>query len=196
MWNNFISSFFRTDVGVGQGFTLSLILSALYISPIFHIFEKRSKNHIPNISPLFLSFVDDGLFISQKKTYEKSNAFLFCSYNIITSLFNQFSLIIEHGKLEFFYFSKLTRNFNSLPLDLTPWRGLLLQLKNTWKYFSFIFDRKLSFWQHIWFYSNKALSTIKEMEILGNSTRGLSLHHKQLLYGTCILPIMLYRFPL
>ena len=43
LWNNFVSPFFNTDVGVGQGSTLSPILSALYISPIFHIFEKRVK---------------------------------------------------------------------------------------------------------------------------------------------------------
>ena len=34
MWNNFISPFFRADVGVGQGFALSSILSTLYIAPI------------------------------------------------------------------------------------------------------------------------------------------------------------------
>ena len=131
MWNNFIFPFFRADVGVEQGFALSPILSALYISLIFHIFEKRAKNLILNIHISYLSFVDDGLFISQEKTYEKSNTLLFCSYNIITSLFNQFSLMIEHRKSEVFHFSRLTRTFNPPPLDLSPLKELLLWLKNT-----------------------------------------------------------------
>jgi len=50
-----MSSFFSADIGVSQGL-------AFFIVPIFHIFEKRIKNL--NILISFLSFVDDGLFIS------------------------------------------------------------------------------------------------------------------------------------
>ena len=74
LWNNFVSPFFRVYIK--------------YISPIFHIFEKRTKNLISSITISFLSFVDNGLFILQEKTYEKSNTLLFCSYIIITFLFN------------------------------------------------------------------------------------------------------------
>ena len=43
-WNNFSLHSFNVNVGVGQGSTLSSILSALYFSPFFHIFEKCLKN--------------------------------------------------------------------------------------------------------------------------------------------------------
>jgi len=126
MWNNFIFPLFRADVGVEQEFILSSVLSTLYISPIFYIFEKRAKNLTPNIFITFFFFINNGLFISQKKIYEKSNALLFCSYNIITSLFDQFILMIEHGKYKVFHFSKLARVFNLSPLDLSLLEGLLL----------------------------------------------------------------------
>ena len=126
MWYNFVSPFFRTDVGIGQRSTLSSILLTLYISLIFHIFEKRAKNIISNISVLFLSFVDNSLFISQEKIYEKSNTLFFYSYNIINSLFNQFSFIIEYKKSKVFHFSRSTRTFNSPSLDLSLLEGLLL----------------------------------------------------------------------
>ena len=42
-WNNFSSPLFNVDIGVEQDSILSPILSALYLSPIFHIFEKRLK---------------------------------------------------------------------------------------------------------------------------------------------------------
>ena len=45
-------------------------------------------------------------------------------------------------------------------------------------------------------YANKALSTIKDMKMLGNLTRGTSSIHKHLLYRTCVLPITLYGFQL
>jgi len=71
MRNNFISPFFNTDVDVDQESALSPILSTLYITPIFHIFEKRSKNISYNSSISFLSFVDNNIFILQEKSFKK-----------------------------------------------------------------------------------------------------------------------------
>jgi len=84
LWNSFSSSSFNMDVGVDQKSTLSPILSALFIAPIFHIFKKIINNLKIPVS--FLLFVDDGLFISQEKSFDKMNAHLFCSYNIISFL--------------------------------------------------------------------------------------------------------------
>jgi len=56
--------------------------------PIFHIFEKRSKILTFPIQTSILLFVDDSLFISQEKSYEKLNANLFCSYNIFPLYLN------------------------------------------------------------------------------------------------------------
>ena len=52
LWNNFLSPFCSINVGVGQGSALSPILSAFYLSPIFHIFEK----HLKILKYLFQSF--------------------------------------------------------------------------------------------------------------------------------------------
>ena len=41
-----------------------------------------------------------------------SNSFLFCNYNIISSLLEKFSLILEHGKMEVFHFSRSHEAFN------------------------------------------------------------------------------------
>ena len=40
------------------------ILSIIYIALLFYIFEKRTKNLSISISVSFLSFVDNGFFIS------------------------------------------------------------------------------------------------------------------------------------
>jgi len=87
---------------VGQGSALSSILSTFYITSIFYIFKKRSQNFLFTISVFTLSFIDNGLFISQEKCYKKSSANLFYSYSIIFSLFKQFGLTIEHNRLEVF----------------------------------------------------------------------------------------------
>ena len=110
LWNNFSSPLCNIDIGVSQGLVLSPILSALYLSLISHIFEKYLKNL--NIPISVLSFVDNGLFISQSKSLFISNANLFCSYNIILSLLIRFSLIMKHSKTEIFHFSGLYGAFN------------------------------------------------------------------------------------
>ena len=109
-------------------------------------------------------------------------------------MLKKFGLIVEHSKTDIFHFNRSYGNFNPPPLNLTPIGDTILWPKNTWKYLGFIFDRKLSFHQHVNFYSNKVMSTVKCMKILGSSNRGINLIQKYLLYRTCILPIALYRF--
>jgi len=146
------------DVGVGQGSALSSILSVLFISPIFHIFKKRVKNLEISIS--FLLFVD-GLFISQEKSLDKTNANLFYRYNIIPFILEQFGLVVEYGKTKVFP-GRITS------LTLSYIRGPILQPKDSWNYLRFIFDRKFTLHQHIKLYTNKALFIVKYMKILGN----------------------------
>jgi len=78
------SPFFKDNIGIGQRFILSLILSALCIA---HIFEKRLTNILPPISVPILLFVNDRLFVPQEKSYKKSNVNLFCSNSMISYLF-------------------------------------------------------------------------------------------------------------
>ena len=185
---------YEVNVRVGQGSALSPILSALYLSPLLYILEKCFK--ILNIPVSLIFFVNDGLFISQNKSIDISNSQLICSYNVLLGLLKKFGLSIEHSKTETFHFDRSHRTFNLPPLNLLPLGRPILHPKSTWKYLRFIFNRKLAFHQHIDFYSNKAIFTVKCMKILGNSTRGIDPIQKQLLYRCCILPIALYGFQL
>jgi len=143
-----------------------------------------------------LSFVDDGLIIAQNRTLLSSNSQLFYSYNVLSNLLSDFSLVIEHGKTEVFHFNRLHGAFNPPPLNLSLLGSPILYPKDSWKYLGFFFNRKLIFCQHIDFHSNKAISIVKYMKLLGNSSRGISSIQKQQLYRCCILPIALYGFQL
>ena len=135
LWNGFQSPFCNIDVSVGQGSALLPILSTLYFSPIFYILEKQLK--ILKIPISIISFVHDGLFISQNKSISHLNVSLFYSYNVISSLLTKFSLVVKHGKTEVFHFTRLHGAFNPPPLDLTPIGGPILLSKNTWQYLGF-----------------------------------------------------------
>ena len=176
-----------------QESAFSPILSAFYIAFIFHIFEKRSKTLL---TPIPFLFLDNGFFVSQKKSYEKSNINLFDSYSIILSLFNQFSLVIKYNKSEVFHFSKLTKNTNLFPLDLRPSESPILQLKDTWQYLSFFTRNSL--------FINIFITTLTKLYLWSRVWRCwkiqqenyLCLTYKWLLYRICVFPITLYEFQL
>ena len=193
-WNNFSSPMFNINVRVGQGSVLSPILFTLYLSPFIYILENRLKNL--KIPTLFISFIDDSLFISQSNSIDISNSCLYYSYNVLTNLLEKFGLVVKHSKTEIFYFNRSHKVFNPPPLDLSPLGGNILLPSNTWKYLGFIFDRKLTFHQHVDFYANKAISMVKYMKLLSNSSHSINPLQKCLLYRSCILPITLYRFQL
>ena len=140
--------------------------------------------------------MDDGLIIAQNKSIDISNTHIFCSYNVLSKLLVNFSLVIEHGKTEVFHFNRLHEIFNSPPLNLSSIGGLSLCPRDTWKYLGFFFDWKLTFHQHIDYYSNKAMFMVKYIKLLGNSSQGISPIQKRLLYWCCVLPIVLYSFQL
>ncbi|KXN90269.1 hypothetical protein AN958_04577 [Leucoagaricus sp. SymC.cos] len=109
-----------------------------------------------------------------------------------------FGLVLEHNKSELFHFS-CHKNDNNPPIDLgyAPYTGdFPLCPKTFWRYLGFYFNCQLTFYEHVWYYSTKAISTVHAMGMLGNSLRGLSPKQKWLLYRSCVVPIATYGFHL
>jgi len=77
------------------------------MAPIIKTFKKRIKNLKEKISIDILSFVDNGLLVSQEKSYDLSLSFLLCSYNIMSKILLNSSLVMEHSKSEVFHFMGL-----------------------------------------------------------------------------------------
>jgi len=157
---------------VGQGLALSFIISAIYLAPIIKTFKKRIKNLNKEIPTDVLSFVDNGLLISQEKSYSLSLSFLLCSYNIMSKLLMDTGLVMEHSKSEYFHFTRSCYPPNP-SIDISSVGGPILYPKPIWWYLSFFFDQKLNFHYHIHFYATKCFSTLNAMKMLGNSSRGL-----------------------
>jgi len=127
--------------------------------------------------------------------YNKTLPELTSSYSIVSDLMASFGLVMEHDKSENFHFSR-AHNDSNPELDLSAIGAPILKPKTYWQYLGFYFDRRLFFKEHVWFYSTKALTTVKAMGILGNSTRGLLPLQKRLLYRACVVSIATYGFRL
>jgi len=151
-WNNNISSSFPCSVEVSQGSALLPILSAMYLSPFLKIFQKCLKNLKEKIPTDILLFVDNSLLISQEKSFKLSSAYLTYSYNVISNVFREADLILEHSNTEVFHFTR-SHKYNNPSLDLTSVGGPLLTPKPIWQYLGFFFNRKLSFHHHCHYYT-------------------------------------------
>ena len=136
-WNSFLSGAYDVDIGMGQGSTLSPILSALYIASLICIFEHRAQ--ALNLDTCILSFVDDGLLISQGKMYNKILPELYSNYRVVTDLMVTFGLVMEHDKSEIFHFSR-AHNDSNPELDLSAISVPTLKPKIYWRYLGFYFD--------------------------------------------------------
>ena len=117
-WNSFSLPIININIGVGQRSALSLILFVLYLSSFLYILEKHLKNLKIPIS--IISFVDNGLLISQDKSLNILISHLFCSYNVVTNLLDKFGLIVKHSKTNVFHFLGRIGCLILLPQSFTP----------------------------------------------------------------------------
>jgi len=101
--------------------------------------------------------------------YNKTLPELTNSYGIVSDLIASFGLVIEHNKSEIFHFFR-AHNDSNPELNLSAIDASILKPKTYWQYLGFYFDRWLSFKEHVWFYSTKALTTVKAMGMLDNSS--------------------------
>ncbi|KAJ2923683.1 hypothetical protein H1R20_g13407, partial [Candolleomyces eurysporus] len=154
------------------------------------LFRKRSAG----LGCTLISYVDDGDIIVQSSEIDTNCVMLRHAYGIVFDLFTKSGLALEHNKTELFHFTRARTGFNrSLDLGYEPYTGdNPLKPKTYWRYLGFYFDRKLTFQEHVRYYSTKALTTVMAMRMLGNSTRGLSPRNKRILYRACVVPIATY----
>ncbi|RXW16893.1 hypothetical protein EST38_g8968 [Candolleomyces aberdarensis] len=138
--------------------------------------------------------VDDGDIIVQSPEIATNCVMLRPAYGIVFDLFTGSGLALEHDKTKLFHFMRARTGFDrSLDLGYAPYTGNnALKPKTFWRYLGFYFDRKLVFKEHVCYYTTKALTTVMAMRMLGNSTWGLSLRKKHILYRACVFPIATY----
>ena len=132
--------------------------------------------------------MDDGLLISQEKSYSLSSSFLLCSYNIMSKILIDAGLIMEHSKTELFHFTRAHHPPNP-SIDLSSVGGPVISPKPIWQYLGFYFDCRLNFNYHTHFYATKCLSTLSTMKMLGNSSRASSLSKNDFYIGPAFYPL-------
>ena len=117
----------------------SWLYSGSKVGSLTKTFKKRIKNLEIKILANVLSFVDNGLLISQEKSYLLSFSFLLCSYNIMSKILLDTGLVMKHNKTKLFHFTQARHSPNP-SIDSSSVGGPIISSKSIWHYLGFYFD--------------------------------------------------------
>ena len=191
-FNKHTSDPFNSLVGTPQGSPISPVLSSLYT----HALLRKTKD----IKWTSLNlYIDDGAILACGQTWAEVESSLTAAYTSCASWLNRSGLKAEPDKTELIYFRRRREKVDPpgqilLPKD--PQHPEREKYKVTavhrLRYLGFFLDHKLSWEHHVNVTCNRARASIKALQLLGNSVRGLDFAQWRLVYNAICLPVLTY----
>ena len=161
-------------MGVPQGSPLSPVLSITYTSSLLH--KMRDWNN----SSLGM-YVDDGILFACAAEWAEVARLLRARYSVCEEWLCRSGLAIEPDKTEVLFFQKPYER-NPLPaplrLILPDWEHSTyyeVRPSENLRYLGFFINRRLKWEPHVRIMCNRARASLKALQVLGNSIRGLSM---------------------
>jgi hypothetical protein len=188
-FNNITSDQREQPVGVPQGSPLSPVLSITYTSPLL------AKMGRWNNSSLGM-YIDDGILFACAEEWSDVERLLRARYTVCDEWLRRAGLAIEPDKTELLFFEK---PYERSPMPPPP--RLLLPDRDahsyyvvrpveTLRYLGFFIHRRLKWEPHVRIMCNRARASIKALQVLGNTIRGLSMANWRIVLNAVCLPVM------
>jgi hypothetical protein len=187
-FNNSVSEERGQPIGVPQGSPLSPVFSITYTSSL--LAKMRSWNN----SSLGM-YVDDGILFACAQEWEEVERLLRARYTICEEWLRRSGLAVEPDKTELLFFQKpYERNSPAAPTRPDPVNSsyyVVLPVENL-RYLGFFINRRLKWEPHVRIMCNRARASLKALQVLGNSIRGLSMANWRLVLNAVCLPVLAY----
>ena len=188
-FNNNISDPFESVVGTPQGSPISPVLSSFYTHALLRM-TRNIKWTSLNL------YIDDGAILACGRTWSEVEYSLTEAYSSCASWLDRSGLKAEPDKTELIYFRRRHEKTDPPGHIFLPQRTHNTYYKVTathrLRYLGFFLDHKLRWEHHVNIMCNRARATIKALQLLGNSVRGLDFAQWRLAYNAICLPVLTY----
>jgi hypothetical protein len=190
-FNNSVSEERGQPIGVPQGSPLSPVFSVTYTSALL------SKMRSWNNSSLGM-YVDDGILFACAQDWEEVERLLRARYTVCEEWLRRSGLAIEPDKTELLFFQKpYERNGSAAPTrlllpDPAASTYYVVSPVENLRYLGFFINWRLKWEPHVRIMCNRARASIKALQVLGNSIRGLSMANWRLVLNAVCLPVLAY----
>jgi hypothetical protein len=191
-FNDYNSDPYDLLVGTPQGSPISPVLSTIFAAPILYLATRW-------INTSLSIYVDDGNLFTCGTDFSQVVTHLRNAYRVCWDWLHKAGLNIEPDKTEVIFFQNSHADAHR-PKHIwlaDPARALEYQVtaSDTVRYLGIYFDFWLNWHEHVQIMTNCARSTLKALQLLGNSVRGLSWANWRIVYNAVILPILTYAAP-
>ena len=191
-FNGFTSDQYDLRVGTPQGSPISPVLSIIFASPILHLARTWTNTGLS-------MYVDDGNLFACGSDFSEVTNRLRSAYLDCWNWLHRAGLAIEPDKTEVIFFQN-SHARHARPANIwlaDPSRALeyRVEASNTVRYLGIYFDHQLNWRDHVRIMTNRARSSLKALQLLGNSVRGLQWAQWRVVYNAIILPILTYAAP-
>lgn len=144
-------------------------------------------------------YIDDGAILACGKTWTEDESSLIAAYTSCASWLDRSGLKVEPDKTELMYFRRRHEKIDPPGQILLPQSPQHPQ-QGTYKvtavhrlrYLGFFIDHKLRWEHHVNMMCNRARASIKGLQLLGNSVRGIDFAQWRLAYNAICLPVLTY----
>jgi len=190
-FNNAFGDERAQPIGTPQGSPISPILSALYTSPLLKLISEAQSSTLG-------MYVDDGIIFAYAKEWPEVNHQLRTRYTECQDWLRRSNLACKPDKTELIYFIR-PRQSKYLPpptaLSLPGPSGspdYIVHPSATVRYLGFFINHKLDWGPHVTTMCNRGRASLKALQMLGNSQRGISTASWRLVFNAVCLPVLTY----
>ena len=191
-FNGETSDAFDFVVGTPQGSPASPVLSTIYTSALLH----KMKNWTNSLLGMY---IDDGVIFTCGESWDEVEDTMRKGYAVCLDWLTRAGLKAEPDKTELIFFRKPRERIEPpkyIHLSLPSTNTYRVTATNTLRYLGFYFDACLNWSHHVEVMCNQAWATLKALQLLGNSVRGLDQARWRLAYNVICLPVLTYGFQL